>query len=300
MAATNPDAWDKAVHTAEEITAAGPTNRPVSHPYLKLMTARIAVNQAAAAILMDAALADELGIPEEHRVSPLAGAELVDPDDVLARVAYDRSPAMGAALEQAMGRAGVTIDDCDLLELYSCFPCVPKLAIRSLGLPDETDTSVTGGLTFFGGPGNDYMLHAVVAMVRALRTGDGTTGLLYGNGGFLTKHHGLVVRAGTADQPYAVDSAKLDAELQAGIDELPAPSLVTDATGPATIEAWTVVYDPDGTPATGIAVCRVGDGNRTLANVVDGVERLLAGDPVGSGGTLRRDGDGDRNLLSLD
>jgi len=299
MAAANPDAWDQALHTAEEITTAGPANRPVSHPYVKLMTARIAVNQSAAAIMMDAALADELAIPEDHRVSPLAGAGLADPDDVLARVAWDRSPSMETALAHALERAGVGIDDCDLLELYSCFPCVPKLAIRSLGLPERTDTSVTGGLTFFGGPGNDYMLHAVVAMVRALRAGDGTTGLLYGNGGFLTKHHALVVRAGTTDQPYAVDSATLDAELQAGIDDLRAPALATVANGPATIEAWTVVHDPDGTPATGIAVCRLRNGERTVANIVERIDGLLDGrDPVGTGGTIHRDSD--RNILSLD
>lgn len=289
-AAKNPDAWDPTPRTVDEITTVGPGNRIVSHPYPKLMNARIGVNQSAAVLMVDAALADELGIPDQHRVSPVAGAGARDPHDILARVAYDRSPAMEVSLEQALARAGLTVEQCDLLELYSCFPCVPKLAVRALGLPVDVEPSITGGLTFFGGPGNDYMLHAVVAMVRALRSGEGRTGLLYGNGGFVTKHHTFVVEAGTREAPYPTDGEQLDAQVQADVDRIPAPTSAVDPTGPATIETFTVPYGPDGDPGAGIVVCRTADDQRTVANV-DDVDRLLEGQPVGATGSIRHDGE---------
>ena len=59
----------------------------------------------------------------------------------------------------------------DAIELYSCFPCVPKMARRTLGLGPDVKPTVTGGLTFFGAPLNTYMTHAAVAMVRKLRAG---------------------------------------------------------------------------------------------------------------------------------
>ena len=80
----------------------------------------------------------------------------------------------------------------DAIELYSCFPCVPKMARRTLGLGPDVQPTVTGGLTFFGAPLNTYMTHAAIAMVRKLRK-KGKLGLLYGQGGFVTKHHGLVL-----------------------------------------------------------------------------------------------------------
>jgi len=290
-AAQNPDAWDPTGRTAEEIMAVGPRNRMVCHPYPKLMNARIGVNQAAAALVIDAELADDLGIPEEHRVSPVAGAGANDPDDFLERVAYDRSPAMEATLEATLQRAGLAVAECELLELYSCFPCVPKLAIRALGLPGDVDPSVTGGLTSFGGPGNDYMLHAIVAMVRAMRQRKGTTGLLYGNGGFLTKHHAMVLAAGTAAAPYAPDGERLDAALQADVDALPAPAFEEHPEGPATIEAWTAMYDGDGQPTVGVVVCRTGAGTRTVAHVTDDLDRLLDGQPVGAPGAVTASGE---------
>ena len=62
----------------------------------------------------------------------------------------------------------------------------PKLARRTLGLGLDHPTSVTGGLSFFGGPLNNYMSHAACAMVREVRAG-AKLGLIYGQGEFVTK-----------------------------------------------------------------------------------------------------------------
>ena len=66
------------------------------------------------------------------------------------------------------------------------------MARRTLGLGRDVQPTVTGGLTFFGAPLNTYMTHAACAMVRKIRSG-AKLGLLYGQGGFVTKHHGLVL-----------------------------------------------------------------------------------------------------------
>ena len=61
------------------------------------------------------------------------------------------------------------------------------MARRTLGLSADVQPTVTGGLTFFGAPLNTYMTHAACAMVRRVR-GGAKLGLLYGKGGFVTKH----------------------------------------------------------------------------------------------------------------
>ena len=94
----------------------------------------------------------------------------------------------------------------DAIELYSCFPCVPKMARRTLGLGADVQPTVTGGLTFFGAPLNTYMTHAACAMVRRLR-GGARLGLLYGQGGFVTKHHALVVSPQTPREALAQDTS---------------------------------------------------------------------------------------------
>ena len=104
----------------------------------------------------------------------------------------------------------------DAIELYSCFPCVPKMARRTLGLGADVQPTVTGGLTFFGAPLNTYMTHAACAMVRRLRDG-AKLGLLYGQGGFVTKHHALVLSRQPPQPALAQDtSVQAEADRQQG------------------------------------------------------------------------------------
>jgi acetyl-CoA C-acetyltransferase len=193
VAAGQPNAWIKTAFTPEQITTPRPDNRPIAWPYTKLMVANMQVNQGAAVIVTSLAAARAAGIPDERLVFVWGGAAAREPGDYLQRDHYHGSVAQDAVLE-AVG--GMAPDGFDALELYSCFPCVPKMARRTLGLPADVTPTVTGGLTFFGAPMNDYMTHAAVAMTRRLREGGGT-GLLYGQGEFVTKHHGLVL----ADRP---------------------------------------------------------------------------------------------------
>ena len=128
----------------------------------------------------------------------------------------------------------------DAIELYSCFPCVPKMARRTLGLGTDVQPTVTGGLTFFGAPLNTYMTHAACAMVRKLRNG-AKLGLLYGQGGFVTKHHGLVLSREAPKQALEQDtSVQAEADRNRGA----VPEFVTEASGKGKVESFTVIYRP--------------------------------------------------------
>ena len=100
------------------------------------------------------------------------------------RVDYHSSPGMAEACRQALAQAAIEPDALALLDLYSCFPVATQITARILGVPtDGTHTlSVTGGLPYFGGPGNNYALHAIATMVERLRMTPGALGLISASG----------------------------------------------------------------------------------------------------------------------
>ncbi|MFS2110834.1 acetyl-CoA acetyltransferase [Sphingomonas sp. Sphisp140] len=287
VAAGNPRAWMRKAPSADEIVTPTEANRLIAWPYTKLMVANPAVNQGAAVIVASLEVARAAGIPEDRLVHILGGAAASEPRDFLARDGFAGSPAQDAVLAAASALAP---QGFDALELYSCFPCVPKMARRSLGLGSDVEPTVTGGLTFFGGPLSNYMLHAACAMVRVLRGGG--TGLLYGQGEFVTKHHALVL-SGEPGAPIAPDySVQAAADSRRG----PVPELVEPEPGPATLESATILYQRDGSVDRGVVVLRTLDGARTLATVpAEDRETLalIAGDarfPVGLIGTITEQG----------
>jgi acetyl-CoA C-acetyltransferase len=151
----------------------------------------------------------------------------------------------------------------DAIELYSCFPCVPKMARRTLALGTDVQPTVTGGLTFFGAPLNTYMTHAACAMVRKLRNG-ARLGLLYGQGGFVTKHHALVLSRQSPQQ-----ALKQDTSVQAEADRnrRKVPEFVSEASGKGKVESFTVMYRGHGEVEHGVTMLRTERDARTLARV---------------------------------
>lgn len=264
VAADNPYAWDRSAPSALEIAQLGPSNRPISYPYLKRMVAQMFVNQGAAVLLTQRKAALAAGIPEDRLVYVWSGAGAADVTDFLSRPRFDRSPAIAATLQHTLDLNGLEAKDLDALELYSCFPCIPKLGLSALGeLREGVEPTVAGGLTFFGGPLGNYMSHAITAMVRRLRTGEGSLGLLYGNGGYVTKHHAAVL----ARKPPS--SAPQDLDIAPAIDAARevAPTLLEHYFGPAVVESYLVKYNSSGAPALITVVARTPDGGRTLAKV---------------------------------
>ena len=263
VAAENPFAWIRTAPNADAIGTVTPDNRLINWPYPKLMVANPSVNQSAAVVVMSLARARRLGIAEEKLVHIWGGAKAIEPEDYLQRDRYDHSAAQTAVLDKAVEIAGGDAKRFRRLELYSCFPVVPKMALRTLKLdPAKTAPTVAGGLTFFGGPLNNYMSHAIAAMVRALRAEPGELGLLYGQGGYVNKHHTLVVSTKPAPQQMPADYSVQDtADTARG----PAPPLMENYTGPAQVETYTVTYARDGGPIEGIVIARTPDGARVMA-----------------------------------
>ncbi len=296
VAAKNPYAWSGRERTPEEVVTPTEDNRWIAFPYTKLQVAQSGVNQAAVVLLThrDAALA--AGIPEHKLVYVWSGAGGHEPNDILARDRYDHAPGLEASIRRTLEINQLSPQDLDLFELYSCFPVVPKLARRTLGLPADQSLSVAGGLSAFGGPSNNYMTHGIAAMVRELRTGHGTKGLLYGNGEYVTKHHAAVI-ASTPPPPGVVPhNEDLQPQLDAAYGAV--PPLLEQYEGPCTLESYTVTYTAKGEPNLGIVLVRTPDGARSIARVADAqgeaMQRLLdtANPVIGLQGVLYDRGDG--------
>ncbi|MCW2779492.1 MAG: acetyl-CoA acetyltransferase [Frankiales bacterium] len=191
VAAQHPVAWDPEVRTPEHVLTG---TRTVCEPYRLAVNAHPHVDQAAAVVVTSLERALALGVPERQLVHVWGGAGADDDPDVLQRPGFGGSVALGRALDACLTQAGTAVADVDLVDVYSCFPVVPKLVARHLGLDSDAVLTVTGGHSSFGGPFNSYSLHAVATMVERLRAG-ARTALVHANGGFLTKQHAVLLGA---------------------------------------------------------------------------------------------------------
>src|ERR1700688_277617 len=261
VASQNPNAWLKRRFAPDEITTPTADNRLIAWPYTKLMVANPTVNMGAAVLMTSLAKARAAGIPEDRLVHVWGGASAEEPRDYLIRDQFFESHPQNAVLKAIMDLVGGGGKAFDAIELYSCFPCVPKMARRTLGLGPDVRPTVTGGLTFFGAPLNTYMTHAACAMVRKLR-GDAKLGLLYGQGGFVTKHHALVVSHEAAQHALAQDtSVQAESDRHRGA----VPDFVTEADGKGAVESFTVIYGRNGEVDHGVVMLRTAEDARARA-----------------------------------
>lgn len=261
-AVANPYAWIRTPMTAGEIREPSPGNRMVGFPYTKAMNSNWDLDQAAALVVCSVEAAERHGVPRERWVFPLAGVDGHDTYFVSNRVSLHESPAIrtiGRRLFEMTGHAPESIAHVDL---YSCFPSAVQIAATELGLGLDRRLTETGGLTFAGGPLNNYVTHAIATMVGALRNDPGTVGLCSANGGYVTKH---------AIGLYSTEPAAhgfRHAAPQGEIDALGSRPLAEDHVGRATIEGYTVMYGADG-PERALAACLTPDGARTWARSID-------------------------------
>jgi acetyl-CoA C-acetyltransferase len=293
VAASNPYAWLQREMSAEEITTPSPGNRMVSYPYPKFCTANLAVDQGAGYIVCSVEAARSAGVPEERWVFPLGGADAHDHWFISHRPELHRSPAIRLASRAALEMAQVGVDDLGPVDLYSCFPCVVQMAANEIGLPtDDPDRhlTMTGGLTFGGGPGNNYTSHGIAQVVGALRDEPGAVGMSTGLGWYATKHSiGVYGSRPPADEGRHGFAWR---DVQPEVDVLPQCTVDSAATGPVRVETYTVAFDRDGQPERGIVACRTTDDNRAWGNIVDtdALTMLWAEEGIGRTGTLRADG----------
>ncbi len=262
VASTNPNAWIQDPVDAVDIRTPGSTNRMVSFPYPKLMNSNSAVDMGAAVILCSQKVADELGIAAEKRVYPWVGTDAHDTYTVSERDNLYSSPAIRIAGSRALALAGLDPSELDFVDVYSCFPVAVQVAARELGLSLDRQLTVTGGLTFGGGPLNNYVMHSIARMVEMLRENPGKRGLVTANGGFLTKHAFGVYSTTPPAQDYQHE------DVQSEVDATPRREWLVDYEGEVTIESYTVMFAGD-QPAVGHAACLTPDGKRTWANTED-------------------------------
>lgn len=283
VASQNPHAWLPDPRSAADIATPGDRNRPVAHPYPKLMTSNIDVDQAAALVLCSTEVADAVGVSLDRRVFPLAGSGAHDPYLVRTRWALDRSAALRIAGSRVLELAGRSVDDCALLDLYSCFPAAVQVGREELGIDETRPFTVTGGLTFAGGPLNSYCLHALARSVELLREDPTQSALLSGNGGYFTKHSFLVLGGVAPTGGYVHERP------QAAVDAEPTRPLRAPAPGSGTLEAYTVTYDRAGTADRAILSVLDREGARTWAATADvtTMEQLQREDACGRTVELR-------------
>ncbi|KAJ5215385.1 Thiolase [Penicillium cinerascens] len=309
VAASNPYSWNhgNGTETAQSIGTVSKKNRMICFPYPLLMNAFNTVNLGAACILTSTEFAKQLQVPREKWIYPLGGAGFKERDLFWERPNFFESSAISNSLDQCLGASELTGNEIDVYDFYSCFPIVPKLACHHLGISitePKKPITVLGGLTSFGGAGNNYSMHAITEMVRRLRQGAGHNGLILANGGFLSYQHAICISTQPRKTP---DSYPDSRALHSGPAD-PIPPIDSEAEGEAKIETYTVEFNRDGSPEQAYIVGRLtGSNHRFLANHGDQItlKRLASSseEPIGKVGTVVPDPTGEkgqrRNLFYL-
>ncbi|MFN8105162.1 MAG: acetyl-CoA acetyltransferase [Acidimicrobiia bacterium] len=270
VAAANPYAWFPEARSAADLMTVSAANRMVCWPYPKSVNSILDVDQGAALLLTTVGEARAAGVAEDLWVFPWAGSDCTDIWYVTERAAYDHSPAIRTNAANVFAIAGVDADAIAAFDLYSCFPSAVQLAMEALGLEadDPRPFTVTGGLPYFGGPGNDYVTHSIASMVAHLRERPGELGLVTGVGWFVTKNSMGLYSTQPPSQPFGVNDRVADEAAVAALDHprLEAEPVVGDV---ATIEAYCVPYDRDGSPVTAIVIARLGPDRRAMLSTAD-------------------------------
>ncbi|NKZ10750.1 acetyl-CoA acetyltransferase [Mycolicibacterium septicum DSM 44393] len=289
VAEGNPHAWSREALPAEQICQPGPSNRMISWPYTKLMNSNNMVDQGAALILTSVQKATELQIPRERWVFPYAGTDAHDTYLIGQRASFSGSPAIRIAGRRVLELAGVGIDDLAAVDVYSCFPSAVQVAANELGLPlddPQRPLTVTGGLTFAGGPWNNYVSHSIATMAERLTANPGQLGLITANGGYLSKHSFGVYSTEPPQGQFRWE------DVQSEVDAEPTVVAEDGWSGTGTVETWTTPFNRDGEPEKVFVAVRTPSGSRALAVVPDlsQAEASIREDIAGAKVTVKPDG----------
>eukprot|EP00927_Polykrikos_kofoidii_P011464 TRINITY_DN14876_c0_g1_i4.p1 TRINITY_DN14876_c0_g1~~TRINITY_DN14876_c0_g1_i4.p1 ORF type:complete len:595 (+),score=97.09 TRINITY_DN14876_c0_g1_i4:97-1785(+) len=269
VAAEQPEhSWFPTARSAREIQHPdGVRNRFVGYPYTKYHCSVLDVDQSAALIIMSVAEARRRGVPEAKWVYLHGCAETLEKESLF-RPGMHRSPAIEMMGKQCFQQANVSVDQISQFDLYSCFPCAVEIAVNELGIKpsfaeDARKLTVTGGLSFHGGPGANYVMHSIAAMMEHVRARPGTFGMVTANGGFLAKHAAGIYSTTPylVTHPEAVAWTRRDPkEYQALLDAVPDVTVAEAPAGLGRVEAYTVMHSQKG-PKQAICVGTVASGD---------------------------------------
>ncbi len=264
IAAANPDAWRREVIAPEFLSSPSAKNPMYAAPYTKWHCSQWNVDQASAFVICSAEAAERFGVARDTWVFPLAAVESNAMVPLSQRGELQRSPAVSAGGEQLTAMSGVDPRDADHLDLYSCFPSAVRVQAEELGLGSDRPLTVTGGMTFAGGPLDNYNFQALAKMVEVLREQPGTTGLVTCVSGMITKHGMALWSTRPPDDGFRFADVSDATRARTSVLDL-AP----DHDGPARIDGYTVVHSRDGAPERAIVVATTADGRRCVASTAD-------------------------------
>jgi acetyl-CoA C-acetyltransferase len=264
VAKDNPLADRRQGFTAQAIATVSTENPYIGFPYTKLMNSNAYIDQAAAIILTSVAKARELGIPRDRWVYLHGCADAHDHWYISDRHNYYSSPAMRTVGRETLEMAQLEIGRIDKFDIYSCFPAAVQIACREMGIAqdDPRGLTVTGGLPYFGGPGNNYVTHAIAQMMDEVRRKPGIKGMVTANGNYVTKQSAGIYSTEPPARPFRPRDPAI---YQAAIDNHKGPTVAEVAEGAATVETYTVMHERKG-PAYAILFGRLEDGRRFIAN----------------------------------
>ena len=285
VAAANPHSAAPVERTAEELATVTDRNRIVAEPYPRMTVARDQVNQAAAIIVASAGLARALGVPEDkwvhiHAVTAATELKLSQRPDL------SGNPASLASVDAALARAGKAMADMRYIDFYSCFaiPVFNQCDHFGLSVDDPRGLTLTGGLPFFGGAGNNYSAHAIAEAVERVRGDRGSFALVGANGGWMSKYATGIYSTEPADWSANDRFAKLPK----ATDKVP---LAKEPATAATVETYTINRGPKGADAIFIGRSDAGErvvGNADLSDLVT-AEAFESGEPFGMRLALTQD-----------
>ena len=295
VAASHRDlAWFPSEKTPAELSDVNADNRMIAEPYTKNLNAILQVDMAAAMIVLSAEAAEAAGVPKEKWIFPWAGAKTDDVWFVAQRPSFDRSVAMEVSGKAAFTASGTSIDDVADIDLYSCFPSAVQMSAEALGiaLDDARGLTLTGGLPYFGGPGNNYVSHSISMLVGKLRAAPDQIGLVTGISWYCTK---MAIGLYGGSPPPNGWRHPDTSDAQRRIDAT-AIEVVADGEGPAVVEGCTVEHDKEAGPVRAPLYAKLADGRRVVAVAATAdlskalAGRSLIGDKVrvrtGEGGTV--------------
>lgn len=272
-ASENPFAWTKTPYSKEEIKTIAEENRAVAFPYLKRMCANNQTDHAAALLLTTVENAEKHNIPKEKWVFLSAGVDLNDAWFFTQRENIATSPALQKATNIALKNANMTLENIDAFDLYSCFPSAIQVAQKAIGI-DKTDKrpiSLTGGLSYFGGPWNNYTMHAIATAIEKIRNNIFKNIFINGLGWYITKHSIGIYSKNSPQNLFHLPDMR---DFQEEIDAKMLPDLVKEANEEGEIIGYSILFDFKNKPHKIIALLQLSSSARTLAYYVIPEEKI--------------------------
>ena len=266
VASLNPKAWFPKFRTPEEIEEISDSNRLVGFPYTKYLNSMIRVNMASSLVVMSEKLTKELKIPQNKKVYIHGSCVLNDIWNVSKRPSLNESPAIRECGKEVLSQAGISLSEISFLDIYSCFPSAVQIAQKELSLDsnDDRPLTVTGGLPYFGGPGNAYTMFSSSEMVKKLRSNPNEYGMVTANSWFLTKH---AINIFSCKPPQEIDWEKDFIKLQSEINSREIKNFNTKPNGLGKVISYTIVQGRKNLEY-GIVIGELEDKSKFIANIL--------------------------------